>query len=262
MTLDLSAIPIVDHHCHSLLKGATLLDAEAFRAIFTESVEPEIVRRHVPQTMFYRRAVRELAALLDCEPVEEAVLARRAAFTAEEYTRRLMRDAGIEAMLVDYGFRSADYHDHEELAALVPCRVERVLRLETVAQELILQHDSFDAMVEAFRAVAAQARQAGYVSLKSIIAYRTGLAIQPVTSAEAREAYEPVRAQAQREGRIRLASKPLLDYLTAATPASRLSSCTWATPMRARAAIWRASTGRSMLTCRWPCLSRRAASRH
>ncbi|MBI1800865.1 MAG: amidohydrolase family protein [Chloroflexi bacterium] len=213
MTLDLSAIPIVDHHCHSLLKAGAPLDAEAFRAIFTESVEPEIVRRHVPQTMFYRRAVRELAALLDCEPVEEAVLARRAAFTAEEYTRRLMRDAGIEAMLVDYGFRSADYHDHEELAALVPCRVERVLRLETVAQELILQHDSFDAMVEAFRAVAAQARQAGYVSLKSIIAYRTGLAIQPVTSAEAREAYEPVRAQAQREGRIRLASKPLLDYL-------------------------------------------------
>jgi predicted TIM-barrel fold metal-dependent hydrolase len=51
------------------------------------------------------------------------------------------------------------------------------------------------------------------VGLKSIIAYRTGLAVRATTRAEAAGAFAPVKEQARRDGRLRLAAKPLTDYL-------------------------------------------------
>ena len=58
------------------------------------------------------------------------------------------------------------------------------------------------------------ARAAGYVGLKSIIAYRTGLAVGTPRRADAAPRVRPLRAEARaRDGRIRLAAKPLTDYL-------------------------------------------------
>ncbi len=57
------------------------------------------------------------------------------------------------------------------------------------------------------------ARAEGYVGLKSIIAYRTGLAVRSTTRAEAAAAFEPVKEHARRAGSLRLATKPLNDYL-------------------------------------------------
>jgi predicted TIM-barrel fold metal-dependent hydrolase len=100
-----------------------------------------------------------------------------------------------------------------ELAAQVPCRVLPILRLETLAQELIVRHQTFDAMLDAFSAIVEQARAEGYVGLKSIIAYRTGLAVQAISRGDAAAAFGPVKERARREGRVRLADKPLNDYL-------------------------------------------------
>ena len=47
VALDLDAIPIVDNHCHSLLRRQPP-DDEAFRIHLTESTFPEIARDHVP----------------------------------------------------------------------------------------------------------------------------------------------------------------------------------------------------------------------
>ena len=43
MPLDLSSIPIVDNHCHSLLRDQPP-DDEAFRIHLTESYFPEVAR--------------------------------------------------------------------------------------------------------------------------------------------------------------------------------------------------------------------------
>jgi predicted TIM-barrel fold metal-dependent hydrolase len=88
-----------------------------------------------------------------------------------------------------------------------------ILRLETFAQALILEHETFDAVLDAFVAGVEGARGAGHVALKSIIAYRTGLAVRPTARADAAAAFGPVRAQARRDRKIRLAVKPLNDYL-------------------------------------------------
>jgi len=50
-------------------------------------------------------------------------------------------------------------------------------QLETLAQDLIVRHNTFDQAVDDFVARVEAARAAGHVGLKSIVAYRTGLAV-------------------------------------------------------------------------------------
>ena len=77
VALDLDAIPIVDNHCHSLLRRQPT-DDEAFRNHLTESTFPEIARDHISTSLAYHVAIRELAVLLDCEATPDAVHAARA----------------------------------------------------------------------------------------------------------------------------------------------------------------------------------------
>ena len=169
--------------------------------------------RHVPETIFYRWAIRELAAVLSCEPTTEAVRAARGRMSAEALARRLLGDAKIAVLLVDHGYRTDETWPPSELAAQLPCRVLPILRLETLAQELIVRHETFDAMLDAYSATVERARADGHVGLKSIIAYRTGLAVQATSRGDAEAAFGPLKERARREGRVRLANKPLNDYL-------------------------------------------------
>jgi predicted TIM-barrel fold metal-dependent hydrolase len=125
----------------------------------------------------------------------------------------MFRDANITVLLVDYGYQGAETFSHEEMKARLPCRIEPILRLETMAQELIFRHETFAQVAEAFVAEVEGARQAGHVGLKSIIAYRTGLAIRETSRAEAAETFSKVKERARRDGQVRLADKPLNDYL-------------------------------------------------
>lgn len=210
--LDLSAVPILDNHCHSLLRGGAGTAAEYAR-FFTESGNAEMRARHASQTIFFRWAVKELAGYFGCAPTAEAVVEARAAAPADALAVRMLGDAGIAGLVLDHGYQSAETFTVAELRARLPCPVAPILRLETLAQELIVRHATFDQVVDAFDAAVAGARAAGYVALKSIIAYRTGLAVRETTRAEAASAFAGVKEQARREGRLRLACKPLNDHL-------------------------------------------------
>ena len=59
MALDLDAIPIVDNHCHSLLRRQPP-DDDAFRNHLTESTFPEIARDHISTSLAYHMAIREI----------------------------------------------------------------------------------------------------------------------------------------------------------------------------------------------------------
>jgi hypothetical protein len=211
--MDLAAGPILDQHCHALRRDGTVADAAAYAAFFTESGDLVMHARHVPETVFFRWAIRELAGVLGCAPTAEAVLAARIGLSPEALARRLLDEANIAALLVDHGYLTDETWTPAELAARVPCRVLPILRLETLAQALIVRHETFDAMVDAYSALVERARTDGFVGLKSIIAYRTGLAVQPTSHGDAATAFGPVRERARRDGRVRLATKPLNDYL-------------------------------------------------
>jgi len=212
MSLDFSAIPILDHHAHSLLRQPAAKPRD-WQQFFTESADPDIISHHVPHTLFFQFAVKALAGLLGCEPKPESVLAERDKLGQQGWIRRLIQDANITGMLMDYGFQSQDSYPHDELIKLLPCRVEPILRLETLAQQLILRHDTWDRVLDAFIAEVEGAQKAGYVALKSIIAYRTGLNIREWPRSEVEAAFGPIKELARRQGLIRLATQPLNDTL-------------------------------------------------
>jgi hypothetical protein len=210
---DLSDIPIIDHHAHALWRAAGPLTIEAFRSCFTESADPIVQARDVPETLVWLWGLRELAGYLGCEPTPAAVLAARNAVPLAQLANGLWRDQNCELLVIDPGFRAAGSYTPGEMRASFEPRVELLLRLETFAEELIGQHATFPQMLEAFVARIEGARVAGYVGLKSIVAYRTGLDIGTPSREEAARAYASAREHAQREGTIRLAHKPLNDLL-------------------------------------------------
>ena len=211
--LNFDHIPIIDHHAHPFLRRTATNDPARFQRWFTESTDPEIQRLHVPQLLVYRTAVRWLAEFLGCEPSVEAILAARAQVDERAYTAQLFNDANIGMVLCDYGYGGADAYDHASMQTVLPCPVYPVLRLERLAEELIVAEANFATMVEAFNARVAEARDRGVVALKSIVAYRTGLQIEAPDRDAAAADFVALKEIAREHGRVRLARKSLCDYL-------------------------------------------------
>jgi hypothetical protein len=212
VTLDLDAIPIVDNHCHSLLRRQPP-DDDAFRIHLTESTFPEIARDHIPTSLAYHLAIREMAVLLDCEPTPDAVHAARRDRGVEWLTREVVERGRFKTWLIDTGYGADTTYSLDELRELAPCRIEEVLRLEPLIEKLILEAETFDGFLDAYRASLAGLRDRGIVGMKSVIAYRTGLHVREVERGDAADAYRTARAAGQRDGRLRIESKPLLDFL-------------------------------------------------
>ena len=82
--IDLTGIPIVDHHAHSLLKTDQPLSMERYQGFFSESADPVVKSRDVPHSIMWQWGIRELAGYLGCEPTPEAVLAARSAIPLTE----------------------------------------------------------------------------------------------------------------------------------------------------------------------------------
>ena len=214
MPIDLTSIAILDHHCHAFQSRATPYSALEFQRFFSEGGDDIIVAEHTPNSVFFRWAIKELAKFFECEPTTEDVLAARAAIPLNDLGARMLHDANIQVLLIDYGLGGTERMSVADMRDSLPaCRIEPILRLETMAQQLILKHETFDQVVEAFVTTVEDARATGHVGLKSIIAYRTGLAIRKTSKAEALEAFSTVNERAQRDGTVRLADKPLNDYL-------------------------------------------------
>ncbi len=210
--MDLSNIAILDHHCHTLRRFEQPLDGDAFRRFFIESTDPAMAP-HVRRSVFYMRMLRDVAALLGCAPGEEALLRLRAASAPENYARRLFDAGNFRALLVDTGYRAPGSYEVAELGALAGRPVATILRIETLAEELIAASASFAQVEEALRAAIRVARGRGIVGLKSIAAYRGGLHVAPRSRAEAAAAFPALKEIAGRDGRVRLADRAVLDYL-------------------------------------------------
>jgi predicted TIM-barrel fold metal-dependent hydrolase len=114
--------------------------------------------------------MRELASFFGCEPSEEGVYENRVETDPADYIARLLRATNTEALYVDDGFPPpGEGTSWDELGELAGCEARPVLRIERVAAE-----DGAGAVPE----VVAAARERGFVGLKTISAYRTGLELE------------------------------------------------------------------------------------
>lgn len=133
---------------------------DEFRGLFSESEDPR-QWPHVATAITYRRAVRELARHFGVEPTEDAVFAHRLERDSLAYAASLLRATNTDVLLVDDGFPPpAVSVNWEELGSVAGCRAAPVMRIETLSEI----HDTV-----------AGAREAGFVALKTIAAYRGGL---------------------------------------------------------------------------------------
>jgi predicted TIM-barrel fold metal-dependent hydrolase len=212
-SVDLTQVPVVDNHCHGVSRDQTFEDLAIWRRVFTESTDPGMARDHVASTALYRRLIKTLAGFLDCEPEEEAVFAARTGREVREFTGALLRAANVDTLLLDTGFPPPEeVFPVPELGELGGCRAELMLRLEILMENLLTEHDSLADVEEAFASALEDVRGQGYVALKSIAAYRTGLDIREWPREVAEESFQEY-ASAAEGGPVRLVHKPLLDTL-------------------------------------------------
>ncbi|HEX2742486.1 MAG TPA: amidohydrolase family protein [Rubrobacter sp.] len=212
-TVDLTQVPVVDNHCHGIMHDQTFDDIASWRLAFTESTDQIMPRDHVATTSLYRRMVRTLAGFLGCVPEEEAVFAARVQRDGMELGGVLLRAANVETLLLDTGYPPPEeVLPRDELGKLGDCRVEPMLRLETLMEDLLAEHDSLEEVKDALASALDDVRDGGHVALKSIAAYRTGLDIREWSPEDAEGAFREYR-RAAGDGRTRLVHKPLLDTL-------------------------------------------------
>ncbi len=198
---DLSSLPVVDVHCHPFLdKGIVTVeqftDLTAFgggsRAFmeeggveFTDEVRAEL-QRAKQDTLYFRRMVRDLAAYFDVEPTIEAVLEARNAAAATGYTdyvRALYADAGLEALVFDFGV-PLPMLDVDAVKAELPAEIVPIFRIEPLIASLLKTDIGWAEFKREFDDTIADAlTNQGFRGVKSIIAYRTGLDVSPLSRA-------------------------------------------------------------------------------
>jgi uncharacterized protein len=199
----LTDVALVDHHAHGIVATPATLDE--FRGLFSESEDPR-QWPHVATGLTYLRAMRALAELLGCEPSEEAVFAHRRATDPDAYAATLLRATGTEWLLIDDGFPApGEGVAWDRMGDLAGCRSAPVMRIERVGEEGLAAGDGLDALRERVRGEVAAARANGFVGLKTVAAYRSGLDVQSPDAAAA--------AAALADAPRRLAAKALLEVL-------------------------------------------------
>jgi predicted TIM-barrel fold metal-dependent hydrolase len=208
-----ATIPLVDHHCHGVLRDTP--DRATFEILATEADWPEPPGLSIFDSPFgvFMRA--ECAPLLDLPRHVDAdtYMARRAELGQAEVSRRLMPLTGIETFVIDTGFKGDTILTPPEMATATGARAVEIVRLEQVA-ESIAGSTSSSTFAADFRQELG-GRAADAVGFKSIIAYRFGLDFDPSrpSAAEVEAAAGEWLASCEQRGRVRMDHPVLLRHI-------------------------------------------------
>jgi hypothetical protein len=210
--VDLTAIPLYDHHAHALFREAVWRDAP-LEPYFSEASDPELLARFGRDSLPFRRGLRELAAFYGCAPALDAVLAARRNADYPALVRRMFAEARIGHWLIDDGLWADALMSAAECAAMVPgVPVRRIVRLEVELAGMLGEHDRASNLLAAFAGRLEQLAPQ-VAAFKSIAAYRSGLDIGRPAPAAVERAFTAVRRAATPGRPPRLTAKPLIDAM-------------------------------------------------
>ena len=172
-----AAQPLVDHHCHGILRSggdlAGLLN-EADGAATADGLPFDSLAG-----LAFRRWCPPLLGL-PSHASTGAYAERRAALGADEVSRRFLGACGLAALCVDTGYAPAGLTSPGQTAELAGAAAYEIVRLEQVAESLARDGTSAAEFPDAYRKaladrVAAPASGVSVAGVKSIAAYRVGL---------------------------------------------------------------------------------------
>jgi predicted TIM-barrel fold metal-dependent hydrolase len=169
--------PLVDGHCHFVSRKP--LDATAFELAATEADGP------APTGVSYLDGQLGFAIRRWCAPVLDLpphapiheYLRRRDELGPDEVLRRMINRSGLSDLLVDTGLVGDELCSMHDLAAAGPATYE-VIRLERVAEQVAAQDVSAAGFAAAYTSALHAATERA-VAVKSIVAYRHGLDVEP-----------------------------------------------------------------------------------
>jgi hypothetical protein len=223
--------PIIDHHAHNLLLPSDTI--RSFLSITSEARGDAL--RHAKSTLAHMRAVKQLAEVLGCGPTLEAVESQIRERRGDAWARECF--SGIECVLFDDGLDSSDgktVHPYGWHDRLTKSKSRRIVRIERVAEKVLesctpgyrsygeeakehawpFMGEVTDRFSDDIRTAIADPRVAGF---KSVICYRTGLAIPTVSDTEAYSAFRSL-LQEHSDGKFtRLSHKCLGPYFVRLT---------------------------------------------
>jgi len=197
---------MVDNHAHGLLADYRQCNLIDFARPYCESRFDEMLSRHIPLSLFYQHLIRKLISRFRCASLDDYLEMRREQDQGEHLSS-LFSDAGIGAVLIDDGYSAgADNLPVQQLSSLAQVKTFRVLRIENLLERLIREHSSLDQVLkylpEAFSQEIDRDLNFPVVALKTIVAYRGGLALEAATLSSARTSYHPVRKEILETGRV------------------------------------------------------------
>jgi uncharacterized protein len=174
-----AAQPLTDHHCHGVLRAGGDLEAllnegdggaSAGGTAF-DSLAGLAFRRWCPPLL-------DLPAHASIADYQQ----RRAALGGPEVNRRFLAASGLGALFVDTGYAPDALLSPAQTAAFAGAAAFEVVRLEQVAESLAAAGVSAEGFPGAYRSaladrVASPAPGVPVVAVKSIAAYRVGLAL-------------------------------------------------------------------------------------
>ncbi|HUY17280.1 MAG TPA: amidohydrolase family protein [Acidimicrobiales bacterium] len=213
-SFDLREVGIVDNHCHPVEREQGHRDVETWRRYFTESEDSGPGNHLVAGSAYYQRLLRAMAEYYEVEEDESAVLAARATFSTPELVGRLFADAAISGVVVDLGYPSpAMSLAGDEFVSATNTDYGGLLRLELLFQQRVSELATLNEVQEKIREDLTDLRDAGYVGLKSIVGYRTGLDVERWSPDAVASSFADARREVRETGSVRLGHKPLLDSL-------------------------------------------------
>jgi predicted TIM-barrel fold metal-dependent hydrolase len=171
---------LIDHHVH----GAVTMDLDraGFESLLTEAPGPPPAGTTTFDSQLGFLVRRWCAPVLGLEPFAEPeeYLRRRAELGFAEVNRRFLGQADVALWLVDTGYQADQLTTPEQLAAASQRPARQIVRLESVAEQVISGDVTAAGFAEAFRvALEAATTSVQAVGYKSIVAYRYGLDFDP-----------------------------------------------------------------------------------
>jgi predicted TIM-barrel fold metal-dependent hydrolase len=134
-------------------------------------------------TVYFRYLVHQLAKFFDCELDLDSIVQERNKVIQDYtgYVKRLYDDCGLTTLVADFGYPQPPV-DRAQFTKDMPVEVVATYRIEPLIVELL----DADIEWEEFRrryddAIARAIEHEGFRGVKSIIAYRTGLDISPLS---------------------------------------------------------------------------------
>ncbi len=198
--LDLSSLPVVDIHCHPFTSKPTLtadefVNVTAFGGgsvtYFEEAGVPitDALQAQLQQgkrdTIYFRYMIHRLAEYFGVEPDVEVIVRARSDAIAREgcaaYTERTFRTGGVAAVMMDFGYPLPQI-SVEQMRADAGIEIVPIYRIEVLIKELLDSDIGWPEFRRLYDDRIAEAlTRGGYRGLKSIIAYRTGLDVSPLS---------------------------------------------------------------------------------